>query len=306
MQTATKPPLTEESRREIISAVRAVTTLQMKAVATANNIRTQNMYKWLADPSKQSLLSDSKQITILNMLGLLLDGTLSPEHLHVWKMESHDDLAPVMKALTYESGMQDVQISPAYASSDVGKSERKFIGVQISWTAEQSTFFSLRKLSKERVKQLSTDDGRIRKKLLIATFPSDIAQDPFVESLQAQLRELSKPKRKPSIGEDLNVSPLATETIWRVALRARLRDGSRATIPPATNFWPFHQDPTGETVAPEEDPVAVLEDLVPRFNELAHMNAEKNSSKLLARSDAYLLRRANRVLASHSVRGSNE
>jgi hypothetical protein len=270
-----------DARRELIIAAREVISYKLSYVASAHNLSPQNLYTWLKG---STTLSESLQFRAMGMYGFYPSGRLSDTALHAWVINGLDGAKAAEKILTYEDGIVDVRINPAYTHvrgrrRDPNEVVRNFIGVSIQWA-------------------LPISSGKSMSRRLIMTATSGTwPEEAFMDWVTQLFAARTAKGQSVEIGDEVNVVQQAAEAIWRWHFKPREADGSRAKTTPNKGLLPFDQDIIGQQKAARESALSVLEDMAPRFKRLADAVADHRGTPVSS-TDLSLIRRANAVIAA--------
>lgn len=285
MPTQEKPFLTPiqdaDERRRLVLAGRELIKHKLSYVAPQHGISTQNFYVWLKGLS--SVMSEERQKSAMAMYGITPSGQLVDSALHAWTVPSKETATAMDTLLTYEQGIIDVHVIPAYSNvrgrrRDPNEILRCFIGLCVRWL-------------------LPAPNGKQLQRRLIITLPNnnDWGEDPFIQCVRETFASRVAPGQSVEFEEPIDVVQATAEEIWQWHYKNREANGARVTSAPKKGLLPFDQDIIGKVKPARESAFSVLEDMAPRFKRIADTLAQKCSTQVSAH-DLAIVRRANSVL----------
>lgn len=271
-------PLTIDERRALFQDARDVVKFVLSHALPKKGVSTSNFNTWVA--SGKTTLAETKQLAAMTLLGFSPYGQLLSNCTHQWPVLNPELLEKMKVLLERERKVREVRIAPAY-TNHLG--ERIFVGVEVNWVGP----FAIHDGVKERAVRLCLTAG------------ASFADEEFVQSIVEIMREKATAKREVTVMKDMDVMIDAAIRLWRCDLKL----GGRNPIKPdaRTELLPADQDMKGHVVV-AESPIAVLEDMTRRFDQVAHELADRRKTRLGPR-DQGLLNRARKVL-QHQVEGS--
>lgn len=281
MQATTKPilidALGEHERREFAKAAKELVRLKLSHAAATHGIITQNMYTWMR--GKDGVLGNDRQKILLSMFGITPWGQLVANVTHAWVISGREQAPFADFLLSRENTMQKMTLQLSHIVTPAG---RQLVGAEVRWTAPY----------------VNAKRTETRERRLILTAVSGMWEsDDFVTWLIQLFEQKSATRlmRRTLESDSIELSVAAATNIWRFYLKAkRLVGGNRAMSSPRNSLLPFTQDVVDEQAA-QESPMAVLQDITPRFAELAKSSAELREVRVGPR-DLALIRRANAIL----------
>ena len=264
MSSKNKPVLTVElttqERRELVLAARDLVRLHLTTAMAAAGVATQNYQGWCKGVDTR--LGVERQKSVLSLFGLTPSGQLTDCNTHTWRIAGAENTHHAEFLLLREAGMKDVRINFAYAAITTSSDQIGLVGAAVKWLGP----YILNASIKERERHL----------ILTAVAGTWLAED-FREWVLKLFRSTSISPKEVEIGPDLRISNSSANTIWRWHAAPRKTDGSRFTGGKRKSLLPFDQDLVGEHEA-DETPMEILQDITPRFIELAEKTAADRKS----------------------------
>lgn len=274
-------PLQEDERRAFTEAAKDLVRLKLEYVAATNNIQKENIYVWLK--GRPASLSLEKQKLLMSLFGLTPWGQLIDNVLHTWVVDGREGAPLAELLLSREAVMNEAVLSLAYTAKPSG---RQLIGAEICWTAPNI---------------MSHGSETQNRRLIITAMAGSWDDDDFVDWISGLVGGRIKKRitEKELKSNCLDVSNLAATNIWRYYHAGhRMVGGSRILKPPYKGLLPFNQDIVAEQSA-RESPVAVLQDIAPRFRALTVDHAKLRGVRVSPK-DLALLRRAEEATSETS------
>ena len=275
-KTILNTKLTSEDRRAYAFAAKSLLRLHLTAALASKGIAIQNFNMWCHGHDR---LGEEKQMAMLGLFGLTPHGQLMDTYTHAWRITGRESVPEVEQLLAREVGLLSVVIQFAYAIATPSGSELALVGALVQWTGP----FTAGSGVKERTRRV-----------ILTQAPGTWLEEDFKEWVIKLFKGLAKSNKELSVGTDLRLSISAANNIWRWNSQIRTSSGARVTTPKRKALLPFNQDLIGETSS-AESAVAVLQDMTPRFKELAQKQSLARDVDI-GPHDRALIRRAEQAL----------
>ena len=272
--------LTTEDRRVYLIAASKLVRLHLSMALASKGVANQNFNMWCK--GHLGRLGEEKQHAILSLFGLTPRGQLLNTYTHSWRIVGRESEPLAEQLLARELKLTNVVISHAYASLTHTGGELGLVGVEVNWVGPYA---------------INTGVQERPRRLIMTAAPGTWIEDDFKEWVFQLFKSRAKSAKEVSIAADLRLSISAANSVWRWNSRARATDGSRLNMPKRKSLLPLNQNLVGETRS-GETALDVLQDMKPRFIELAKRNASARSSADIGPHDKALIRRAEQALDS--------
>lgn len=276
--------LTSEDRRVYVTAAYKLVRLHMTMALSSKGVANQNFNMWCK--GHLTRLGEEKQHAMLSLFGLTPRGQLMSTYTHSWRIVGRESEPLAEQLMTREMQLSKVVISHAYASLTHTGGELSLVGVEVNWVGPYA---------------INTGLQERPRRLIMTAAPGTWLEDDFKEWVLKLFKARVKSAKEITVGPDLRLSISAANNIWRWNSKARATDGSRLNMPKRKALLPIAINLIGENVS-NETALDVLQDMTPRFIELAKRNA-LTRNKNIGPHDKALIRRAEQAL--DSIEGQN-